>query len=60
MTAPAAIKQSEMTRLAAVANANKMTIEVVVGGKTFRFIPGIHAPHQQEDETIDRGKDIVL
>lgn len=60
MTAKAAIKQSDLTRLADVANAKKMTIEVEADGKLFRFIPGIHTPRQQDDEPIDRGKDIVL
>ncbi|ASJ58942.1 hypothetical protein KEM44_20875 [Sinorhizobium meliloti] len=60
MTAPAAIKQSDLNRLANVAKANAMTIEVEVGGKLYRFIPGIHAPRLQEEETVDRGKNICL
>lgn len=60
MTAPAAIKQSDLNRLANVANANRMTIEVEVDGRLFRFIPGIHATKIQEEETVDRGKDICL
>ncbi len=60
MTARAAIKQSEMTRLAQVAKANEMTIEVEADGKVFRFIPGIHVTKPQEEETVDRGKNITL
>lgn len=58
MTAPAAIKQSDLNRLATVAKANEMTIEVEVDGKLYRFIPGIHAPKPQEEETVDLGKGI--
>jgi hypothetical protein len=60
MTAPAAIKQSDMKRLATIANEHAMTIEVEADGKVYRFIPGIHAPRLQEEETVDRGKDICL
>lgn len=60
MTARAAIKQSDLTRLAQVAKANAMTIEVEADGKIFRFIPGIHASKADEEETVDRGKHLTL
>lgn len=58
MTSPAAIKQADMRRLAAIANDHAMTIEVEADGKVFRFIPGIHNSRPQEDQPVDLGKGI--
>jgi len=41
MTAPAAIKKSDLTRVAAVAKAEGICIEVEMGGALLRFFPNI-------------------
>lgn len=60
MTKSAMVKQSDLNRLAHVAKANDMTIEVEIDGKVIRFIPGIHATNPQQKDDVDEYADVRL
>lgn len=48
MTAPAAIKQADLRRMASIARSEGVRIEMEIGGKIIRVMPDIPVIHSEE------------
>ena len=48
MTAPAAIKQADLRRMASIARSEGVRIEMEIGGKIIRVMPDIPTIHSEE------------
>lgn len=57
MTRPATISQADCTRLARVAKAEGVCIEVAIGERVVRIYPGAKAP---DDKQVDDVREIDL